>query len=112
MDDFGEIETREEVGSGTGLIECIRCIGIDAVRDCDADTGILRPPIKPADFVVATDSTGICGTAGAVTTWAATFATGGADDILLIGGEVVGWTDGLRIAGGTKLGMVAMGERL
>jgi len=46
------------------------------------------------------------------TTLAATLGTEGAAAMRFIGGEVSGWTEGLRIAGGTKPGMVAIGGAL
>src|SRR5208283_95296 len=93
--------TRGDVGRGTGLTDCIRCIGIDAVRACGAGMATLKRPIGLAALVETTDAATTC----AATARAATFAAGGAAEILLIGGEVMGCTDGLRIAGEMKLGI-------
>jgi hypothetical protein len=65
------------------------------------------PPIVLAAFA---DEVGAA-TCGTTAARGATLATTAAEEILLIGGEVAGWTDGLRIAG-AKLGIVVIGEAL
>jgi len=85
--------------------------GIEAVRACGAEMGTLRRPIMLADFVEIADRDAGNAIAGLGVACAATFATAGAAEIRLIGGEVEGWTDGLRIAG-AKFGIVAIGDIL
>jgi UDP-N-acetylmuramate-alanine ligase len=89
----------------------MRCIGIDAVRACAVQIGALRRPIMLADFVETADTAAACGTGTLGTVWAETLEASGAAEIRLIGGEVGGWTDGLRIAG-AKFGIVVIAETL
>jgi hypothetical protein len=64
-----------------------------------------------ADFTETADDAVACGTGALGTTWAASLGASGAAEIRLIGGEVAGWTDGLRIAG-AKFGIVVIAETL